>query len=168
MTIDNNKISRKYTQCICIYYIICSSFNLFRILYYMLVNDITKVGYLIMVFAFIYLFSIITISVYSYNGSNKALALLKISILLQILYIHVDSIFYKMQNGFELTMDVLFVKNFITYTFSYTDLAMDLQFSLKDDHVNYIGINMIPLLFFVVFIILKKRNNTNLSSLSLG
>ena len=165
MSLQIKPINNIYIKCVSAYFIVYSILVILWLAYGFIFHDVKESAeYIIVISAFIYLFFTAFVSIKTYYGSTRYLRILKILIILQIFYIHIDNCFFRITNGAELNMYLTFFKNHIIYTFNYSFFTVDTQFRITENNVNYLGFNFIPVLLFFTLRLAKTNPRSSATS----
>jgi len=135
---------------IAVYYIVYSILNAISIAYELFFNSFSFIECVVVIVAFAYLFMTIVASLKLLRGSFKALKVLRILIILQILFFQLNGYYFEMQNGAGVNLYMLFHKGIISYASSFDYLKFDLQARIVEGQVNYIAVNIIPIIFCAI------------------
>ncbi len=139
------------------YYIIYSVLNLCSLIYTLFYRSIAGLEILIVIIALVYLFGIIITGIKVINGSIRAINVLKISVLIQILFFQIGGFLFEIQNGAALNLYIFFHQGVIRYGGAIDYLRFALQGRITGNPINYIAINVVPLAFSLSFFFVNRR-----------
>ncbi|MGN6396422.1 MAG: hypothetical protein ACTHMI_12710 [Mucilaginibacter sp.] len=150
--------TKSFLTIVAIYYAICSLLNLGLLIYTLFYRSMVGLEILVVLIACVYLLGIIITAIKVITGSTKAMNILKISVLLQVFFFQIGGFLFQIQNGAILNLYVFFHNGAIRYGVSMDYFNFAIEARITGSPINYVAINVIPIVFSLVYFFVKSSN----------